>query len=132
MRVRPVKRPREKQDRKLAGRPFGKIIFYIPNGPEFPLLRSPLVARGGVRRAVLGLRHGLVELGRADRGRGVRPVDGLPGRLVRRVQADPAEVRVEVEHKADGTDTQMPSMRPTNSSIVTANEIGEERYIILC
>jgi hypothetical protein len=33
----------------------------------------------------------------------VRPVDRLPGRLVRRVQADPADVRVEIEHQANGT-----------------------------
>jgi hypothetical protein len=31
--------------------------------------------------------------------RGVRPVDRRPGRLVRRVQADPAEIGVEVKHQ---------------------------------
>jgi hypothetical protein len=35
----------------------------------------------------------------------MRPVDRLPGRLAGRIQADPAKVRIEVEHQADRTVT---------------------------
>jgi hypothetical protein len=33
----------------------------------------------------------------------VSPVDRLPGRLVRLIQADPVDIRFEVEHQADRT-----------------------------
>jgi hypothetical protein len=46
-----------------------------------------------------------VEVLERDRRR-VRPVDRLPGRLIRRVQADPAKVRVGIEHQANGTEAQ--------------------------
>ncbi len=52
MRARPVNRASEKQDRVLAGWSVRKNSLYIPNGPGFPLLRSSLVARGGVRRVL--------------------------------------------------------------------------------
>ena len=85
MRVRPVNAPaRSHTGSSQAGR--SEKIFYIPNGPEFPLPRSP-VSRAGVAFAAA--------------------------------------------YPAAGTDTQMPSMRPTNSGIVTANEISEERSIII-
>jgi len=43
-----------------------------------------------------------VEVLERDR-RGVGPVDRRPGRPVRLIQADPVEIRFEVEHQADRT-----------------------------
>jgi hypothetical protein len=63
-----------------------------PAGHELPL-KIGLLQRDG--DAAVG-----VEVLERDRRR-VRPVDRLPGRLIRRVQADPAEVRVEIEHRAN-------------------------------
>jgi hypothetical protein len=46
-----------------------------------------------------------VEVLERDRRR-VRPRDRWPGRFAGRVQADPAEIRVEIDHQANGTDRQ--------------------------
>src|SRR5262249_34476108 len=58
-----------------------------------------------------------VEVLERDRRR-VCPVDRLPGRLIRRVQADPAEVRVGIEHQANGTD--LPSVLISAAATVAA------------
>ena len=71
--------------------------------------RSGLLQRD--RDAAVG-----VEVLERDRRR-VRPVDRLPGRLVRRVQANPAEIRVEIEHQANGTEAQ--TVRPVPGAVNT-------------